>query len=65
MERLRPLGRIKVGSDEYIAHTSQGFIEKGSKVVIEEIRGTSIYARETNGSNTGGQPTALRPAADA
>jgi hypothetical protein len=45
VERLHPLGKIKVGTDEYVAHTIEGIIEKGSKVVIEEIRGTSIYAR--------------------
>jgi hypothetical protein len=61
VERLNPLGKIKVGADEYAAHTIRGIIERGSKVVIEEIRGTSTYARETNGPNQDGAANGSQP----
>jgi hypothetical protein len=61
VERLQPLGKIKVGADEYAAHTTRGFIERGSKAVIEEIRGTSIYVRETNGPNPQGEAKGGQP----
>ncbi|MGD1086438.1 MAG: NfeD family protein [Verrucomicrobiota bacterium] len=51
VEPLHPLGRIRVGTDEHVARAIERRIEKGSKVVIEEIRGTSIYVRQTSGPN--------------
>jgi hypothetical protein len=41
-----PLWRIRIGTDEHVARPIGRRIEKGSKVVIEEIRGTSIYVRQ-------------------
>ncbi len=49
VEPLNPRGKIRVGGDEYVAHTIQGIIETGSKVVIEEVRGTLAYARRGQG----------------
>jgi membrane-bound ClpP family serine protease len=54
VERLHPLGKIKLGAVECIARPIGGFIEQGSKVVIEEIRGTMIYVRKTNEPNPPG-----------
>jgi hypothetical protein len=65
VEPLHPLGRIRVGTDEHVARAIERMIEKGSKVVIEEIRGTSIYVRQTNGPNHSVEPTSLRSAAHA
>lgn len=61
VERLNPLGRIKAGAAEYAAHTIRGIVEKGSKVVIEEIRGASIYTKETNGPNQDGPVNESQP----
>jgi hypothetical protein len=46
VESLRPFGRIIVGKDEFLARPVQRMIEKGSKVVVEEIRGTSVFVRQ-------------------
>ncbi len=46
VESLHPLGRVKVGTDEYSARPIERMIDQGSQVVIEEIRGTSIYVRQ-------------------
>jgi hypothetical protein len=42
-----PFGRIKIGANEYEAKSIEGIIDTGSKVVIAEIIGTSIYVRQT------------------
>ncbi|MCP4258983.1 MAG: hypothetical protein GY774_15980 [Planctomycetes bacterium] len=61
VQDLNPLGKVRVGTDEYVAHyvagTARGIIKKGSSIVIEEIRGTSVYARKTNGPNKAIQET--------
>ena len=36
---------IRVGTDQYVAHSLQGTPKAESKAIIEEIRGTSIYIR--------------------
>ncbi len=48
VESLHPLGRITIGTDEYPARPLERMIEKGSQVVIEDIRGTSVCVRQRN-----------------
>ncbi|MFA4945470.1 MAG: NfeD family protein [Lentisphaeria bacterium] len=60
VEPLHPMGRIRVGTDEYAARPLERMIKKGSKVVIEEIRGTSIYVRQRNGPNQASEVTARK-----
>ena len=54
---LRPLGRIKVGQTEYPAHPLEQMIAKGSRVVVKEIRGTSIYVRQIQGPTNASDAT--------
>jgi membrane-bound ClpP family serine protease len=51
VEPLHPYGKVKVGTDEYAAQPIERMIDKGKNVVIEEIRGTSIYVRQKNGTD--------------
>jgi hypothetical protein len=54
---LRPFGRIKIGQTEYPSRPLERMIDKGSRVVVEEIRGTSIYARQIQGPNKASDAT--------
>jgi hypothetical protein len=54
---LHLMGRIRVGTVDHVARAIERRIEKGSKVVIEEIRGTSIYVRQTSVPNHSVEPT--------
>ncbi len=65
VEPLRPLGRIKVGTDEYTARPLERMLEKGIRVVIEEIRGTSIYVKQLNPPNHCSDPPPSPSAAHA
>lgn len=61
---LHPLGTIRVGTEDYPAKPIKRMIETGRKVVIEEIRGTSVFVRQTNEPNNddaanGSQPNRL------
>ncbi len=60
IEALHPLGRIRVEKDEYPARPIERMIDKGSTVVIEEIRGTSIYVRQKNRPNQASEVTARK-----
>jgi hypothetical protein len=54
---FRPLGRIRIGHDEYVAHALKWPIEIGSLVTVEEIRGTVVYVRERNGPDKPSETT--------
>jgi hypothetical protein len=58
IEPFRPLGRIRIGHDEYVAHALKWPIETGTLVTVEEIRGTAVYVRQTNGPN---EPSEMTP----
>jgi hypothetical protein len=57
---LHPLGRIRLGKEEYAARPIEGMIEKGSIVVVEDIRGTSLYVRQKKGPNQSPEDTARK-----
>jgi hypothetical protein len=42
---LDPFGWIRIGDEEYRARPVKQRIDRGKQVVIEEIRGTSVYVR--------------------
>ena len=46
IEALNPVGKIMVGESEYVAHSLKDIIESGTRVVVEELRGTSIHVRK-------------------
>jgi len=60
IEALHPLGRIRAERDEYPARPIERMIDKGSIVLIEEIRGTSIYVRQKKRPNQASEVTARK-----
>lgn len=43
-EALSPVGKITIENKEYSAHTVKGAVKTGSRIIVKELRGTSIYA---------------------
>ena len=55
VEPLAPLGKIKIGSEEYAAKPLERMLDRGCRVVIDEIRGTSVYVRPSSIPNQASQ----------
>ena len=43
---VSPFGKVKIGGDEYAAFPSEGVVEEGARVTVDEIRGTTVYVSE-------------------
>ncbi|MFO8128540.1 MAG: NfeD family protein [Bacteroidales bacterium] len=46
--RLAPMGKAFIGGEFYEVRTTGGYIEQGTKIIVEKIDGNKIYVKRKN-----------------
>lgn len=54
---LRPSGRVRIGSEEFMAQTEGDFVDRGTPVKVIRVDGTAVFVVPSGVSATGGSTT--------
>ena len=46
IEDLDPIGKIRIGDEEFVGHADESFITKEDRIYLSDVRGTSVYVKK-------------------